>query len=209
MPRSALLACGVLSSLLYVATDIFGALTWQGYHYASQAISELGAIGAPSRPYVSPLFLAYDLLLIAFGIGVRMGDGRASRLRVTGAALIVVGAVGLVATRFPMQMRGSPPALTDTMHIVLTAVMVLCILLAVGSGAKGFGRRFRFYSFGTILVLLVFGILAALDGPRVAANLATPYLGITERINIGAYLLWVAVLSIALLRSGAPDPEPV
>jgi len=137
MPRSALLACGVLSSLLYVATDIFGALTWQGYHYASQAISELGAIGAPSRPYVSPLFLAYDLLLIAFGIGVRRGAGRASRLRVTGGALIAIGAVGLVATQFPMQMRGTPPALTDTMHIVLTAATVLCILLAAGLRREG------------------------------------------------------------------------
>ena len=209
MSRSALLACGVLSSLLYVATDIFGALTWEGYTYASQAISELGAIGAPSRPYVSPLFLAYDLLLLAFGIGVRGVAGRASPLRLTGAALIAIGAIGLVATQFPMQLRGTPRALTDTMHIALTAVTVLCILLAIGLGAKAFGKGFRFYSYGTILVMLVFGILAALDGPRLAANLATPYLGITERINVGAYLLWVAVLSIALLRSRTPDPEPV
>lgn len=49
MVRKALLVCGILSSLLYVAIDIYGALQFEGYSYASQAISELTAIGAPTR----------------------------------------------------------------------------------------------------------------------------------------------------------------
>lgn len=208
MSRNALLACGILSSLVYVLADILGALSWDGYQYASQAVSELSAIGAPSRPYVLPAFLAYDLLMIAFGFGVRASAGRRRALRVTGACLIAIGAIGLAAFFFPMQLRGTERALTDTMHIVLTTLTALAILVAVGSSVGAFGNGFRLYAIATILVLLLFGVTAELDAPRIDANLATPYLGITERINIGAYLLWVAVLAIALLRTGLGESRP-
>ncbi len=54
-----------------------------------------------------------------------------------------------------------------------------------------------------MVILIAFGALTGLDGPRIAANLPTPWVGVWERINIGVFLLWVAVLAIALLR--APD----
>ncbi len=40
-----------------------------------------------------------------------------------------------------------------------------------------------------------------MDGPRVAAQLPTPWLGIKERINIYASMLWVLVLAIKTLRA--------
>ena len=51
-----------------------------------------------------------------------------------------------------------------------------------------------------MVILIAFGALTGLDGPRIAANLPTPWVGIWERINIGIFLLWVVVLAIALLR---------
>jgi CubicO group peptidase (beta-lactamase class C family) len=77
-------------------------------------------------------------------------------------------------------------------------VTVLLMLVAMGFGAVAFGSRFRRYSIATILALLVFGTLTGLDGPRLAANLPTPWMGVTERINIGVFLLWVMVLAVAL-----------
>src|SRR5678815_2963304 len=68
--RQVLLACGVLSSLLYITTDILGGLRYPGYSFTSQAISELAAIGAPTKPFVDPLFITYQLLALAFGVGV-------------------------------------------------------------------------------------------------------------------------------------------
>jgi hypothetical protein len=202
MPRRALLACGILSSLVYVAADILGALSWNGYRYASQAISELSAIGAPSRPVVLPLAIAYSLVVIGFGFSVYAAAGRSRGLRVAGAALVAVGAIGLVTSLwFPMHLRGAERGLSDGMHIVPTAATVLCILLAVGSAASALGKAFRRYSSVTLLVLLLFGGLAARDGAGLAANLPTPMLGINERINVGAYLLWVAALAVALLRA--------
>ena len=49
MLRKTLLVCGILSSLLYVAMTVLVAMQWEGYSSASQTISELSAIGAPTR----------------------------------------------------------------------------------------------------------------------------------------------------------------
>ena len=38
------------------------------------------------------------------------------------------------------------------MHIVVTGVNSLLVLLAIGFGATAFGKRFRVYSIGTLLV---------------------------------------------------------
>lgn len=206
MRRRSLLACGVLSSLVYLVADLLGGWSWQGYDPASQAISELSAIGSPSRSIIAPLGIAYDLLLIAFGFGVRISADRSRGLRIAGAAAIAVGAIGLVASLwFPMHLRGAERGPTDTMHIVLTAVIVLCIFVAVGSAAGALGKGFRLYSIATLAALLLFGALAALDGGRLAANLPTPTLGINERINVGAWLLWVAVLAFALPPRSSPN----
>ena len=77
MARKTLLVCGILSSLLYVATDVLGGMRYPGYSFTSQAVSELMAIGAPSEAFVDPLFIAYGVLVLAFGVGVlREGVGR-------------------------------------------------------------------------------------------------------------------------------------
>lgn len=200
MVRKVLLFCGILSSLLYVAINLLGALRWEGYSLKSQTVSELSAIGAPSRPLVVSLGLAYTVLMIAFGLGVWGSAGRNRALRIVGSLLLAYGVVGLAAPFVPMHLRGEETSLTDTMHIILTIVTVLLMMAAIGFGTTAFGKRFRLYSITTILILLVFGALTGLDGPRVAANLPTPWVGITERIDIGVFLLCVVVLAIALLR---------
>ena len=106
--RRGLLICGVLSSLLYVGIDQLAAVRHAGYHdFASQTISELGARGAPTRQLVNPLFILYDLLTIAFGVGVWLSARGNRPLRVAAAALTAVGVVGLPGPwLFPMNLRG-------------------------------------------------------------------------------------------------------
>src|SRR5215213_8372703 len=64
---------------------------------------------------------------------------------------------------FPMRPREALAAgegtLRNVMHIPATAVMSLCIVLAIGFGATLLGKRFRYYSYCTIATLLVFGTL--------------------------------------------------
>ena len=119
--------------------------------------------------------------------------------------MIAYGVVGLFWP--PMHQRGIEPTLTDTMHIVFTIVTVLLMMLAIGFGAVAFGKRLRLYSIATLVILVVFGALSGLEAPGVAANLPTPWIGVLERINIGVFLLWVAVLALALLRAQVKRPQ--
>src|SRR4051794_34253015 len=96
MLRKALLLCGPMSSLLYAAMTVLVARQWEGYHSASQTISELSAIGAPTRSlWVLPAAI-YTLLVTAFGCGVWKSAGRTRALRVAGGLIVTYGALGLV-----------------------------------------------------------------------------------------------------------------
>ena len=209
MARKILLFCGILSSLLYVAMNIIGAMQWEGYSSLSQTISELSGIGSPSRMLWIWLGILYQLLVILFGWSIWDSGGRKRSLGMAGGLLLVYGVLGLAAPLFPMHLRGVERMLTDTMHKVLTTVTVALMLAAIGFGAAALENRFRLFSTATILVLLVFGALAGLDVPRIDANLPTPWVGVTERIAAGAFLLWVVVLAIALLRAPAEEPRAV
>lgn len=205
----ALLACGAISSLLYLATDVLGGLRHPGYSFTSQAVSELMAVGAPSEAFVDPLFLLYGALVVAFGVGlVREARGRNRALLITGALLIVYSLVGFAGpTLFEMSPRGSGTPTGDVPHIVLTALLVVLTLLAVVVGAFALGRRFRIYSFATLAIMIALGMLSGEYGARLAAGEPTPGFGIVERVMIYSSLLWVAVLGVALLRRPAERPE--
>jgi hypothetical protein len=205
MVRKFLLVCGILSSLLYVGTDILATMRYEGYSYTSQTISELMAIGAPTRPFMVAPMSVYNVLVIAFGIGVWGVAGRKRRLRSTGILLVVYGAVSAVGPFSPMHMRGAELSATDTMHIIITGVIVLLTLLYIGFGAGADGKWFRHYSIATILAIIVFGTFAGLQGPRVAAGLSTPWVGAMERLNVYSSMLWVLVLAIVLLRAEKRD----
>jgi hypothetical protein len=201
MVRKVLLGCGMVSSLLYVAMNILGAIRFEGYSSVSQSVSELSAIGAPSRPLWVALGISYDMLIMAFGLGVWISaDGRRA-LRILGSLLVVYGALGLPWMLWaPMHLRGEASTFTDTMHIVFAMVTVLLMMVAMAFGAAALGKRFRLYSIATIVLLLGFGALAGSDGPKIAANLPTPQIGVWERIDIALFLLWVIVLAAALWR---------
>lgn len=198
--RRALLICGVLSSVLYVGIDQLAAVRHAGYHdFAAQTISELGARGAPTRQLVNPLFIAYDLLTIAFGVGVWLSARGNRPLRVVAAALTAIGVIGLPGPwLFPMNLRGVGG---DLAHIVGTGVIVLFIVTGLGFGAFALGRRFRVYSIATLAATLAFGALTSVQAKGLATGDPTPWIGLTERLCIGAFLVWVGALAISLLRT--------
>ena len=200
MTGKVLLICGILSSLLYGAMNIFVPMQFEGYSSASQTVSELSAIGAPTRPIWVPLGAIYTLLFAAFGLGVLMSAGKSRPLRITAVLIIVYGVISLAWPFAPMHLRGAEFTLTDAMHIALGMVTILLMLLMIGFGAAAFGKPFRIYSISSLVILLAFGALTGMDAPRIKENLPTPWIGVWERIFIGVFLLWIVVLAIALLQ---------
>jgi hypothetical protein len=182
-------------------------MLYAGYNFTDQAISELLAINSPTSGFVVPLFTLYDSLLVAFALGVWLSASRNRVLRIMAGLMVGNAAMGLMLWNiFPMHMRGVEATLTDTMHIILAGVGVIFILLAVVSGSFAFGKRFRFYSIGTILMfcapsILVF--LLSLSFPQFSEKTVVipPLTGVSERISTYVYLLWQVVLAIVLLRA--------
>jgi hypothetical membrane protein len=200
-----LLACGVLASLLYVGTDVLAAIVHPDYHsFTSRAISELMARGAPTERLVDPFFLLYGVLMMAFGVGVLRSDRR-RRVRATGGLLLAYAVLGLPGpVFFEMNQRGSGPSTDDVLHIALTAILVLLCMASLVVGASIRGRRFCRYSWVTLVLLASSGTLTSFASRGLATGEPTPWLGTMERITIGLFLAWVAVLSIALLRDEGP-----
>ena len=197
-----LLICGIISSIWYFVINIIVPLQYEGYNIASQTVSELSAIDAPTRTLWIILCVFYTLLMIAFGCGIWLSADSSKKLRFVAMVIIFDAVFGSFWP--PMHQREVIAAgggtLTDTLHIVWTIVHLALMLLMIGFGAAALGKGFRIYSAATIIVFLVFGILTSMESWGMEANKPTPYIGIWERVNMGAYMLWVVVFAILLLQ---------
>ncbi len=206
MSPKILLIAGPVSSALYAAMLIGIPRLDSGYDSATQAVSELSAIGSPTRAVWVAFGLAYTMLLAGFGWGLRQGAGANRGLRFAPGCLILQGISGLYWP--PMHPRGADFALTDALHIVWAIAAVLFMLGAIFAGSLAFGRTFRNFSWVTLTVQLVGGTMTGLLSPNLAANRPTPWLGVWERLNIAAFLVWVVVLAIAAWPPYVQSPRP-
>jgi hypothetical protein len=216
MLRKVLLGCGIVSSVLYVATDILASLRYAGYSFADQQVSELLAAGSPVRTLMIGLnVIPYAVLMTAFGVGVWTVAGPKRAGRIAGALLIGYAVVGLAGgLLFRMNTREVLAAgegdWRGGLHVPVTMVMSLSLLVGMGFAATLLGRGFRWYTVGTILTLLAFGGLVGTQAGAIEANEPTPWMGTAERVNIYATMLWMAVLATGLLRSERPvTPQPL
>jgi hypothetical protein len=202
MQRRFLLYCGVLASLLYIAMNIIFPFLDKEYNWITQIVSELSAIDAPTRPLWVPLGILYTLLVAVFGLGVLRSARKNRSLSIVGFLLFIHGIIGLAWS--PMHQREVLAAgggtFTDTWHIVMSVITVLLMFISIGFGAAAFGKGFRLYSIATIIVFIVFGVLTFIEAPNVNKNLPTPFIGLWERINIAAFMVWLFVFATILLR---------
>ncbi len=210
MLRKVLLACGIVSSVWYIAADILGTLRYSGYRWRDQEFSELTAQGAPTRELMLAVSVVpYTLLMLALATGLWLSAGPKKRAaRSTAVGLAGYTAFGFVAGALtPMATREAMAAGQDTLrnafHGPLTLVMDLCLMAGMGVAGTLLGKRFRAYSYGTIALLLVFAFLAGVQIPQMSQGRTTPWMGLEERVNIYATMLWVAVLATALFRAQA------
>lgn len=204
-PQDVLLASGILYAGTYViANDGIAASVYPGYSRMDQAVSELSAKGAPTRPFLVGMSAVWTPAMVAFGTGVWRSAGGRRALRATGALLTAFGVTSLAWLPFPMTARkdmtpGKTPG-NDVGHLVMSGVSVLLIMAQTAFGAAALGKRFRLYSTVTAAVVLVSGGLLARVSPNVGKGEDTPWMGLYERACIGAWLAWMTVLAAALMR---------
>jgi hypothetical membrane protein len=205
--KKALLAAGIVAVGVYGLGDLLSGLLYDGYSFKDQAISELAAFGSPVRPLMVAVIVVHDLLLAAFGVGVwRLADRRS--LRWAGSLLVAAGLGGLpVHTVFAMSSRWMEGGFNDTMHIILTGVFGLIVAAVLVLAAVAYRGWFRLYSIATLLVLTGFGQASWIAIQGIEED-HTPWAGGFERINAYAYLAWLVVLAVTVLRRSLNQVTP-
>jgi hypothetical protein len=200
-PVRVLLSCGIAVAVLQISADVIAALSYQGYSYANQTVSELSAIGAPTRLFLTVVGFLYEALVLAFAAGVWKMAGAKRSLRITAILLGIFALNAFVWTFFPMQQRGSDLAATDLGHILGAMAQVLTIVLFIGFGSGADGRWFRVFSLLMIAAILAGGFAATTQSSRVAAGLPTPGVGLFERFSFYGPSIWILTLAAVLLRA--------
>ena len=191
--RKGLLLAGPLSSLLYVVfTDGLAAARWDGYRRTEQMVSELFAVGSPGRDVLIPFTWIYTVLFVAFGVGAWLSATGSRALRIGAGLLTAYGLWNIMGALYPLTLGDDT---SIPMHILATNVQLALMVAAMCFVAAGFHGRMRWYSILSLAASALMGMVAFMAAP--GPNLV---LGIGERISIGAFLLWVAVLAIALWR---------
>jgi hypothetical protein len=207
MMRKILLTCGVLSSLWYVVINIFVPMQYEGYSMVSQAPSELSAFDAPTRILWFLLVAIYPLLFTAFGWGVWQVSGGNRKLRIVGGLIIAYCVMNFYWP--PMHTReviaASGGTLSDTLHLVWATMTVLFMMLMMGFGAAALGKNFRLYTIANFIIFMIFGALTFMQSGNLEANLPTPFMGLWERINIAAFMIWVIVFATVLMRGSLTE----
>jgi hypothetical protein len=203
--RRLLLVCGVAAPLLWVGMDIVASLLYEGYSYRDQTVSELSAIGTPTRTFWLVGGTIYSLLGIGFGVAIWQ-SARRRALRVVAGLLVAHAVLLLTVGPFsPMHQRevlaADGATASDTVHLIVVGVGGIVFLFEAAFAAAAFGKWFRLYTIATVVAALVFGFITSLYAPEVQANEPTPWVGIYERISAYGYELWIVVLACILLRS--------
>jgi hypothetical protein len=205
MPVRPLLGCGLAAPLLFLVTDLFAIARAPGYRPMRESISELTAVGAPTRPLVTALRVTGDALLAAFATGVMVTAGDNRALEATGRLVAANAALDAVATAALPRDYASPTwAPRNTANTLLMAAGVGCFMAAMGTGGVALRGRFRAFSPG---IPLSYGLLTALSLLFRSRDEPPSSTGAQERTMAYSYQVWIAVLAGLLLRRRSLSPS--
>ena len=197
-----LLGLGVLIPFWLFFGVLLTALAYPGYSHFEQAMSQLGAQGAPTQGFSAWVNnLPLGVFFVLFAVGV-MRQVRGSRLASFGALLIFVHGLASFATGYFACDQGCAPAqpsFSQQMHNLAGLVMFLSLTLA--SLLWGFLSKRQLGSRGFGLFSLVCTVLAAATVVLMAQAVeAGQSFGLYQRINYGISVFWVAGLALMLSR---------
>ena len=189
---------GVVSFLSYTAAVVFSPLTYPGYCWTAQAVSDLSAANAPSLTLWNQLSSLYNVCELLCVMMVCVGiQGRGTKLLRTGiylfAAMEWVSAVGF--RMFPLSDSGYAGTFQDRMHLLATALVVLLSVASLTviliAGLRDRGCRSYGVCAGVALAMMLVGALGMKLVPAA-------YFGVVERFSVFAATGFNAALGLHL-----------
>jgi hypothetical membrane protein len=186
-----------LAPILFIGGVIVAGLATPGYDPVRQTISELAAIGAPTRVLTTVIFVVTGLCHLVT-VSFARGIGILGRIVFLGGAL-----ASLAVAVFPLPAGGGSSMAHNTAAIIGFVLLAAWPLL---------GMRFRrdfpwlVRPFGSVLGTVVLTALC-LWFLAVWSSTSIGYVGLVERIAADAESIWPAVVCTALfVRAGRLKP---
>ena len=189
---------GVVSFLSYTAAVVFAPLTYPGYNWMAQAVSDLSAANAPSLALWNQLSALYNACEVVCATVVCIGiQGQKTKLLRSGIYLFAImewiSAVGY--RMFPLSDSGYAGAFQDVMHMVTTALVVLLSIVSltmiIVAGTKSKNCR----SYGVCAAVALAMMLVGAMGMKIVP---AEYFGVVERFSVFATTGFNAALGIHL-----------
>ena len=190
---------GIVNFLSYAVAVIFAPLAYPGYDWMSQAVSDLSAANAPSLALwhqLSALSPTGIVCIMMVCVAIR---GKLNKVLRIGIYLwAIMGWVSIAGFGwFPLSESGMDGrALQDTMHLIVTAIVVpLCIASLITIMVGGYRKK----SFVSLAVWATVALALMFVGPIGFAVAPLEYFGIFQRFsNLIAANGFTAALGIYL-----------
>ncbi len=194
MNRKILTYCGVLAPVIFTVSLILFSLATPNYSNVTNAVSELGMAGAPYALAwnILGLFLVGSLVIL-FAWGLHL-DLLHSEGAVIVPILVALSGDGLAGAGLFAAKTGFAPSFRTTLHLLMVSVNLLSFILvaflfAIRLKANTYWKNWIFFSaLMGVLDIATFFIPQSIPG------------GISQRLGLGAYFLWLFVISLALLK---------
>lgn len=189
--------CGILAPVLFTGAILLFAALRSDYSHLNDAVSELGARGAPNALAWNLVgFVAVGLLIAVLAWGLFRDTGSWSALALAGLSGVSFAATGV----FPADMADLA-APSSRMHILMSLICFAAFVL--GAFVLGW-RLFRRPGWrGTAIASGTLGLLAVLTMPLREMDVPP---GLAQRVSFGLYLAWIWLLALGLWRR--PDAAP-
>ncbi|MGI8661952.1 MAG: DUF998 domain-containing protein [Acidimicrobiales bacterium] len=191
MNRRALAVGGIVGPAGFVTAWTLSGLTTDGYSPIDGFISDLAALGAPSRAAMTTGFVCFGIAVPAYAFVLRDSlDGRAW------IAAAATGLTTLGVASFPLE--GSD--LQSKGHALFAGLGYVTLALTPLLAARPLERLGHRRA---ALASLAAGVVS---GAALAATTLGPAHGALQRIGLTTTDVWIAATAVAILRGKLPHP---
>ena len=194
--RRIVIGLGVLAVASYFLHVILGRLFYEDYNPLAQAISDLTADDSPSRSiarFFSGLYGFFSVLcMIGLAILVKKVPSKIVRVGYyLFTVMITTSAIGYAL--FPLSEAGYTGSFQDTMHLIVTGVVVSFTILSLIVLIIGFRKMKGSFSLITLVALVVL-----FASSMATTQISQQYFGIAERFSVYTVVLYLGFLVFAL-----------
>lgn len=193
---------GIISFISYLAAVIFSPLSYPGYNWLSQAVSDLSADGAPSLKAWNSIASLYNSFSVGFMLVLSVFVYKTNLNKTLKLGIYIYTLMSIISSvgykMFPLSEAGYANTFQDIMHVYVVTFLVVIlsivglILMIIGGYKKG-GSKFIFISSIICLALMMIGAIISNIVPK-------SIFGLFERFSTLSGTLVLALLGIWLFN---------